>query len=420
MKRNSPNVAAIRRLQLRLSLTWATAWAIGIGTLALIAIELDRSSRADELDGQLELTATAAYGLTWFDAKQSFHGEVLDLETEIVAGPLDIWILSPTRQGAPLQVHFSPRQPRFDLVDLDDLASLVVTTSKSIYRDGVDKSGHSYRLHARPTFADFDDLKPRAAVIVIADSGPARRGQAEFQSKILGLAFGLGAAGLLVGVALARWSLRPATLALLQRERFLSAAAHELRTPIASLRAVCDSALAGDEPAEVALSRASSLTGTAAEVIDDLLLYAKLETEAETILREKLRLDLLVEACLPAESSIPLDAEECVVEADARLVRVAVRNLIRNAEQHGTGKVGDVLITVAHASVTVTDHGAGFSAAILALSRTAFASAPSRSGSGIGLATVSMIAELHGGVLVLENLPSGGASARFQLPKPRE
>jgi signal transduction histidine kinase len=240
------------------------------------------------------------------------------------------------------------------------------------------------------------------------------RSQASFTARTLLLMLLLGAVGVGVGLLLAGRSLRPMVATLAQRERFVAAAAHELRTPLASLQAVCDSARGGDEPAAVALERIAPLIRHLGALVDELLLFARLEAGAAELERSKLRLDLLVEAQLPDDGSVTLHAEECTVEADSRLLEVAVKILVENARHHGAAP-GPVRVIVRAGSVVVEDSGPGFPAAILEISRRPFALAPSSSGGGIGLATAQMIARMHGGWLELGNPPDGGARATLWL-----
>lgn len=152
-----------------------------------------------------------------------------------------------------------------------------------------------------------------------------------------------------------------------------------------------------------------------AQVVDDLLIFARLEAGSQVLECEKLRLDLLVETCLPEESAIRLDASPTLVEGDPRLLRVALRNLIDNARTQGPCRDDEIHVSVLDGIVTVADQGAGFPPEVLAVLETSPAFAPSARGSGLGPTIARRIATLHGGDLALDNRSAGGAIARLRL-----
>ena len=424
MSAERATAAGLRRLRRAVSGSWAAAWILGIGLFATVAVRLSDRLQWRDFDAQLALVATATYGLAWFDEEGRFHDEVLRVEGDLAEGAADVWIVEP---GPLPRLHVAPSEPRFGLgEELGPIARRVVDTQEELVLDTIDAGGQPCRLHAIPTYQDGVDDVARAAIVVVGDPQPVIRAQRAFAVKLCLAALCVGLLGLGVGFALARWSLRPLATTLDQRERFLRAAAHELRTPVAALRAVGDSAMAGDEAPETALERMQQLVVRTGEVIDDLLLFAQLDAGRTTLEPEDLRLDLLVEACLPEHEQVALDARESVVHADPGLVRVAVRNLLRNALQHAcppasedvattSAKPTEIRSLVRDAVVIIEDAGPGFPQDVLTLVRSPFSVAPSHQGAGIGLATAKLIAELHGGSLVLENRPEGGARAVLTL-----
>ena len=398
------------RLTLPLTLAWTSAFGLGLCLLAVLAVRLEGERHRSDLDADLAIHATATYGLTWFDEDGAFHGEIYDRE-EFRDAPYDIWLIEPETE----QRHLAPEVPRFDIQDLTELARDVVDRPRDVLRDGRDRDGRRYRLLAIPTFADHDDTRAVAMVAVVGDPEPGRVAHRHFVTRIALITGVLAVAGLLVGMALARWSLRPALASLRQRETFVAAAAHELRNPLAALRGVCDGALAGDEEAPAALRRMAPMLSGASQTVDDLLLFTRLDAGSIAIERGKVRLDLLVEAALPEDSSVDLNAEPCVVEVDPGLATVAVRNLVDNARQHGGGGTHRVRVRVEGGDITVDDAGPGFPRAILERAVHEVSVVASRRGSGLGLAIASLIAGLHDGGLHLENRPEGGARAKLRL-----
>jgi signal transduction histidine kinase len=404
--------ARMRSLQLTLSAAWTSAWVIGVGVLVAVASNQSDQLQAHDLDAQLAFYATTTYGLAWFDAAGEFHDEIIRNEGDLFDGTVDIWVLEP---GQPPQIHLGPSDPIFQVDSLGVIAQQVLEAETNIVLAGSDAQGRIYRLYAVPTYQDGADDDAKAAIIVVGDPRPALRAHASFTTKLALIALGVGLAGLAVGIALARWSIRPLASALEERERFLVAAAHELRTPIATLRAVAESALAGDEAPEAGLQRVSALAKHTSDVVDELLLFARLDAGGAVLERQSVRLDLLVETCIPEDAEIELLAEECIAEVDPRLVRVAARNLIENAIRHSNSPTTKIRVTVCESSITVEDDGPGIPDQILEIVQGPFSVAPSFRGAGIGLATTQMIAKLHGGELQLENRPEGGAQARLRL-----
>lgn len=413
MKAKPPQHAHLLRLGLPLLLAWSVAWLLGITILASIAIQQRAERRDADLDTELALRSTAVYGLIWFDAQGVFHDEVLRLEQELLDAPFDLWVVEP---GKPPIHHLAPAHPRFNITDFSPLNSTVMGKGQAMYLDGQDADGKPYRLHAIPTFLDQGDTStPQAMIITVGDPLPGQAAYQAFAQRIWLTTLALGVVGLLVGMGLTHWSLRPAFATLRQRERFLSATAHELRTPVAALRSICESAQRGDEDPQLALARMGKLLHSASHTLEDLLLFARLDAGA-TLERQPVRLDLLVEALLPEDGSVTLNATTSVANVDPRLASVAVRNLLDNARKHGAqGGELRISVTVTGTQVSVEDQGNGFAPELLARRETDFAISPTQGGTGPGLAIANLIARLHGGSLRLENRQPHGARAILQF-----
>ncbi|MDH4178047.1 MAG: ATP-binding protein [Thermoleophilia bacterium] len=224
--------------------------------------------------------------------------------------------------------------------------------------------------------------------------------------------------------------------AAIDRERdFVADAGHELRTPLALLRAELELALrhatAPEELREairVSVEEVDRLT----QLAEDLLLIARVDRE---------RLPLQVELLEPAEllgsvarrfewraqeAGRPLstrDSSGLRVEGDRLRLEQALGNLVDNALRHGDGAV-HLSATAAGGAVElhVTDQGSGFPAEFLPRVFERFArpdQARSRGGSGLGLSIVRVIAEAHGGSAHVVNLDDGGADAWVVLPGPQ-
>ncbi|MGO1072502.1 sensor histidine kinase [Lysobacter sp. CA199] len=402
----------LRRLHLRLTAIWTLAWLLCVAALCTVAIVTHARLTQLDLASNLRLRATAVYGLTWFDSAGKFHDTLLRKEPGLLDGDADIWVIG---LGPPPSVLLRPQRPRFDLAEPFSLAETVVRGGRDLAQEGRDRHGRAYRLQAKPTYDDQD--RPIATILVLADSSARDASQAAFVRWTLLIAAGFAAFGIVIGHVLSRRSLRPAIASFEQQERFIAAAAHEMRTPVARLQALCESAHDGQQTPAQVLARVERVVGQTAGLVDKLLLLARLDAAASPVNKEPVRLDLLVEAVLPDDHEIVFHASQSVVDADVRLIQTAVRNLIENALVHAARQAGGepVAVTVSANKVTVEDRGPGFPEALLKRIHEPFVAGPGSPGTGLGLSIVQHIAQLHGGQLRLENREGGGARVELIL-----
>lgn len=362
------------------ALRTAGAWVWGVLALCALAATLSRDTGEEALDLRLRAHGLAVYGLGWFDAAGAFHDEVLERETKLLATDIDVLVWSET---GPVFRSGTPRVPP-DRVG--SIVAQVLASNHEVWADGADAAGQPYRLFALPTYDDADRLA--GAVIAIGDPRTGRRAWLDFVQRLVVGAALLIAAGLGASALLAAHLHRHLHAGIRARERFLAGAAHELRTPVATLRAVVESAQMGDEPSDRALVRIGGIATETSDLVERLLTLARLD--ALVLEREPLRLDLLVDTCL--EDGEPATLEPCVVHGDPRLLKVVVLNLLRNARTHGRG-IHEV--RVADGALAVLDRGPGLPAG---LDLTApFVRGPDSAGSGLGLTLVARIVAAHGG-----------------------
>ena len=107
------------------------------------------------------------------------------------------------------------------------------------------------------------------------------------------------------------------------------------------------------------------------------------------------------------------------MDADQDLIQQLLLNLVLNALD-AMPQGGTILIELGPESddqllVRVRDTGPGIAAHILPVIFERFVSSK-ETGVGLGLPVSRRIAQEHGGDLVVENLPQGGASFTFRLP----
>lgn len=244
------------------------------------------------------------------------------------------------RPGSGPAVVFRGRTQQFDVpgATVARAARSAVRAEETVRQEARDRTGGPVRLLAVPFYHDATDEVAGAAVAV----GDPEYGAAEHRSLVLSLVIGcaaLTALAALTGHVLSGRSMRPAWQALEQQERLLADAAHELRTPVAVMRGSVEVAERGPGGLQAHLPRIRRAADRMGHVVENLLTRGRLEAAVESVRAEPLRLDQLVEevcADLPEGGHrLELRLEESVVEADAALVRVAVRNLLDNAVRHG-------------------------------------------------------------------------------------
>ena len=205
-----------------------------------------------------------------------------------------------------------------------------------------------------------------------------------------------------------------------QSQRNLVAdASHELRTPIASLRANLqllrdEHLLAPEDRAALRADMIEELDELTALVSDVVELARGSKPTAE---RGEVRLDEVVaEAVERARRRAPeltVDATlaPALVHGEGERIARAVNNLLDNACKWSPPG-GTIEVRLQEGTLTVRDHGPGFHEDDLPFVFDRFhraRDARSKPGSGLGLAIVRQAAEAHGGFVLASNAPAGGA-----------
>ncbi|HVA27411.1 MAG TPA: HAMP domain-containing sensor histidine kinase [Candidatus Baltobacteraceae bacterium] len=207
-----------------------------------------------------------------------------------------------------------------------------------------------------------------------------------------------------------------------RQRRFTADASHELRAPLAVIRAEAEVALTRERaPDEYrrALQTIVSEVERIDALVDALLLAARADSARLTFERIDLgELVLLVrERFEPAAAArgLALDAQagEAWIDADPAALDRALGAIVHNALDFAASKVLlRVGVTDGEVRLLVADDGPGFSEEGLRLATGRFwrdDMERRRGGTGLGLSIAEAIAKAHGGSLVLANGPSGGA-----------
>jgi two-component system sensor histidine kinase QseC len=209
----------------------------------------------------------------------------------------------------------------------------------------------------------------------------------------------------------------------LQKERrFTADAAHELRTPVAGIKAQAQVARKASTGAERMRALDNAILGCdrAAHLIDQLLTLARIDTLGEeatepcqlrviaaeviasiapTALSQRVRLELI-------------EGKEAAVNGNPVLLRILLRNLIDNAVRH-TPPDTSVRVEIVHAHgrtlLSVCDNGPGIPETELDKVAERFYRplGTQAGGSGLGLSIVKRIAEIHSSSLQLARNEGG-------------
>lgn len=210
-------------------------------------------------------------------------------------------------------------------------------------------------------------------------------------------------------------------------------AAHQVRTPLASLRAQAEVALEEDDPQRLRerLERIHLNATRASQLVNQLLMDATITHRIGTRSGASVELvDIIKEVnqqigtqdARRLRISIAHGLRRACVKGDRIALREMLRNLVDNALRHAPD--GDVEVSVNAAPdrriiLQVADRGPGIPDHEKEQVLTRFvrgANAQSTPGSGLGLAIVKAVVEGHGGTLVLRGRPGGGLLACVSLP----
>jgi signal transduction histidine kinase len=258
------------------------------------------------------------------------------------------------------------------------------------------------------------------AVVAVTDGQATYDGHVRYTLFVFGGCLVLIGGLALAGHFFAGRAIRPAAAALEQQEILLAETAHDLRTPVAALRALAETSLRHPDQTRELLPRTVQLASRMGGIIDSLLVRARLAAGVDDLAIQPVWLDQLVTGLVedtPAGgASVTVTAAPSLVQVDPGLVQRAIGNLLDNALRYGRqpDQPAIVHITVAGGRVTVADHGPGVEDAVADGTLDRFTSG---SGStGLGLSIVRWVAQAHGGSLAVYNADEGGAIFELVLP----
>ncbi|MEZ4503528.1 MAG: HAMP domain-containing sensor histidine kinase [Dehalococcoidia bacterium] len=221
------------------------------------------------------------------------------------------------------------------------------------------------------------------------------------------------------------------------QQRFVADAAHELRSPLTTLRGNLELIEANTTmPAEERTEALTDMRGAAerlSTLVDELLLLARWDA-GEQIRHEPVRLDEVAVAAVsdlrtaPDRDRIHLDVEAVTATGDAGALRRLITILLDNARKYAPPPAAievRVRDLEGRPSLVVRDHGIGIDAEERARIFERFyrgerARRSGAAGAGLGLAIARSIAQQHGGEITVESPEDGGTKVVVSLPPPEE
>jgi signal transduction histidine kinase len=228
----------------------------------------------------------------------------------------------------------------------------------------------------------------------------------------------------------------------LERSRadLVSTVAHELRSPLTSVKGFTATLLAKwgrftDDQKRVMLETVNADADRVTRLITELLDVSRIESGRMEIHRQLVSIPERVEKIVAGRVAAGDSPDRfCVVVSpglpetwlDADKVDQILGNLIENAVRHGAGTVtvvvepletpGTPLGIDEGVAVSVRDEGDGVAPELVPRVFRQFWRAKRRGGAGLGLYIVKGLVEAHGGAITVQRAPGGGAEFRFTMP----
>ena len=363
---------------------------------------------ADALQERLHSVIGFTVNLAW--VRQSYFSDILSQVAPIATrgSSLDIAVLDDT--GRRVWGRESGRAVlvrEFPLLFLDPSVSLVALGSEPAVRTWTIRTSQS------------------------TDSALVGAAQGADEALLVAAAAALTLA---LGLILAIRAVRAGVALTAMRSDFVSSVTHELKTPLANIRAMADTLarrpIGGEtvrDYAELLMQEAKRLT----RLVDNLLAYARVTDVTEMYSFEPIAPSELVDDVLQnfrhplsereftVEVDMPVDLP--LVRADRTAMMLTLDNLVDNSIRYSP-REHFIRISARREGqnvvIEVQDRGVGISPEELSIVRRKFARGrlARADGSGLGLAIASRIIADHKGTFVLDSEPGAGTTAKVYLP----
>jgi signal transduction histidine kinase len=219
------------------------------------------------------------------------------------------------------------------------------------------------------------------------------------------------------------------------RADLVSTVAHELRSPLTSVKGFTATLLAKwprftDDQKLVMLETVNADADRVTRLITELLDVSRIESGRIEIHRQLVDIPQRASRIIagrvaagdnPSRFGLEVSGELPETWLDADKVDQILGNLVENALRHGAGTVTTVVEPLRIAgspgvAVSVRDQGEGIAPESAVRVFRQFWRAKRRGGAGLGLFIVKGLVEAHGGTIAVQQAPGGGAEFRFTMP----
>jgi two-component system OmpR family sensor kinase len=404
----------LRRVRVQMTAIFLAAFILGIGALSALAVALDAESRNDTIDATLRTATTTGAKLIAIPENGT---AVYQFMTAVDTRPPGTELFAVDR-NPPLFFEELPANDFYVISPDSEIGNQnkqVIAVGQAAAESGREttRTIDGRRYLATP----YGSEQLRGAVVGVTSTASAVNEHRSFWQKIALFDIALVTAAAFAANAFGRRSMRASLITLDAQERFLANASHDLRNPVAAIRAAAESARMRDIEPLAAITEIEQSGVRASEIIESMLTLSRLDSGVELRL-EPVRLDLLIEQILDVHHlpsvSVSTELQPVVISGNAKLITQAVVNLLNNAIAHSTSS--SVHIRVHDRSVAVRDDGPGIDPTLITQLFDRFTASGSSRGHGLGLSIVKAVAEAHGGTAHAENLPAGGCEFRITFP----
>ena len=221
------------------------------------------------------------------------------------------------------------------------------------------------------------------------------------------------------------------------RDKMYSVIAHDLRSPMASIRMVLNLAVAAISPDVVGqeifdlIDKANKESEDVHDLLDNLLKWTKSQTGRLSVVTQDLDLNDIIPGVvdifemIAATKKITLSytGSSVIVRADNDMLKTIVRNFMSNAIKFSPeGATIEISVTVPDADfakISIRDHGVGIAAdridSIFHKGETTYGTG-GEEGSGLGLQLCQDFARKNGGDVMVESVEGEGSTFSVTVP----
>ncbi|MBE3002229.1 HAMP domain-containing histidine kinase [Nocardiopsis sp. HNM0947] len=222
-----------------------------------------------------------------------------------------------------------------------------------------------------------------------------------------------------------------ATRAERTRADLVSEVAHELRSPLTSVKGFTSTLLTKwerltDKQKLFMLETVNADADRVTRLIHDLLDVSRIESGRLEVRRQVVDLHEAAQRVVAGRVFSGEDEERFDVRVEGEIPQMwldpdkleqILSNLVENGVRHGAGTVSIVIEPCeGGAAVSVRDEGQGIAPETIPRVFRQFWRSKRRSGTGLGLFIVKGLVEAHGGTITVGRAPGGGAEFRFTMP----